>query len=219
MNEFSCETVASFIDIRFAYAGRVSSVTKHIGDSVKKGEIIATLERKLLQVDLDKQLADYEKVRADFELFSLKHGKGPDSDDVIKYMRQIQQAELNSAVKDIESAKFRMDQADMVSPVNGILIDTQGLVAGLYITPASNPVTILDLDSLLCNVEVPQEELFQFISERMMKMSFGGVDDTFTGTQKLPTFGKNGKFILPIKLTSTDHLYPGMKGQATFKLD
>lgn len=218
MNEFNGEIIASFIDVRFAYSGTVTRVNKHIGDHVKKGDLIAVLDKKVLQVELDKQLADYEKIRADFELFTIKHGKD-NADDTIKYLRQKAQAELNSAVKDIENAKYKMDQADMYSPVEGIVIDTQGLVVGLNITPASNPVKILDLRSLLFAIDVPQEELFQFATERTMKMSFDGIKETFTGKQKLPTYGKNGKFTLPITIENPSGLYPGMKGQATFKLD
>jgi multidrug resistance efflux pump len=194
----------------------VSRVYKQAGDKIKTGDIIASLDRKLLQVELDKQLADYEKVRADFELFHIKHGS--ESDDTTKFLRIKQQAELNSSVKDTESAKFKMDQADMRSPVQGILIDTQGLTAGLYITPASNPVLVLDLDSLVFQMEVPQSELFQFKEERTMKIMFPGLTESFTGKQKLPTHGKNGKFLIPIPLHS-EHLYPGMKGEASFKLD
>jgi multidrug resistance efflux pump len=219
MNEFPGEIAASFIDIRFAYSGLVGRVHKRPGDAIKKGECIASLDRKFLQIELDKQLAQYEKTRADFEIFSQKNGPGPDTDDTTKYQRQIKQAELNAAVNDIETAKYKMDQADIYSPVNGIVIDTQGLVSGMNITPASNPVTILDLESLYFALEVPQEELFQFATERQMKMTFPGVQKEYIGTQRLPTKGKNGKFILPVTISDTSGLYPGMSGTASFKLD
>jgi multidrug efflux pump subunit AcrA (membrane-fusion protein) len=219
MNEFPGEITASFIDIRFAYSGLISRVNKRIGDHVHCRECIASLDRKILQIELDKEQAQYEKVHADFEIFVNKNGPGPDTDDVIKYLRQSKQADVNAAQKDIETAKSKMNQADIFSPVNGIVIDLSGLVAGINITPASNPVTILDLDSLVFALEVPQEELFQFATERNMKMTFPGIQNTYIGTQRLPTSGKNGKFILPVTLQDSTGLYPGMKGQATFKLD
>ena len=107
----------------------------------------------------------------------------------------------------------------MISPVHGIVIDTQGIAAGLFVTPASNPIVVLDLESFVMKIEVPQEELFQFKEERMMKMIFPGIERAFSGTQKLPTNGKNGKFLIPIPLPQTTDLYPGMKGVATFKMD
>lgn len=219
MNEFSGEITASFLDIRFAYAGLVSGVFKLNGDEITQGETIARLDRKLLQIELDKQLAAYEKIRADFELFSLKNGSGPDTQDTTKYLRQKTQAELNAAVKDIEMAKFKMDQSDMLCPVHGIVIDTQGLTAGLFITPASSPIIVLNLESLVFEMEIPQEELFQFINEREMKITFPGLGDPFVGKQKLPTRGKKGLFTIPIPLKQTAVLYPGMTGVATFKLD
>lgn len=219
MNEFPGEMTALFIDVRFAYSGKVVSVRKRPGDAVNKGECLASLDRKLLQIELDKQLAQYEKTRADFEIFTVKNGPGPDSDDLLKYQRQIKQADLNASVKDIETAKSKMDQADIFSPVKGIVITLEGLVPGINITPASNLVTILDLDSLFFALEVPQEELFQFQTSRQMKMTFAGVQKSYLGTQKLPVSGKNGKFILPVFLEETAGLYSGMKGTATFQLD
>jgi hypothetical protein len=56
-------------------------------------------------MELDRQLADYEKARAEFELHILKAGKEPGNDED-KYQRQIKQAQLNAAVKEVEPVKL-----------------------------------------------------------------------------------------------------------------
>lgn len=65
--------IADLIEVRFAYSGKVVSVRKKRGDAVKIWEGIASLDRKILQTELDRQLADYEKVRAQFEIFNIKY--------------------------------------------------------------------------------------------------------------------------------------------------
>lgn len=218
MNEFSGEVTAEFIDIRFAFSGKVSHVFKHQGEAVKKGESIALLDKKLLQIELDKELADYEKARADFDLFTQKHGQ-ENADDTIKFLRTKQQSELNVAVKNSELAKIRIDQSELISPVDGIVADTHGIAPGLFVTPASNPITVLNLETLVFVIEVPQEELFQFKEERQMKIILNGVKEPLFGIQRLPTHGKKGQFLIPIPITAQDFIFPGMTGQATFKVD
>ena len=145
---------ADQIDVRFPFSGRITQVFKKAGDQVTKNEALAQLDTKILQVELDRELSDYEKVRAQFEIFNREH---PDiSDDTVKYLKTIAQAELNSAVKAVEIAKNRQDQARLVCPVNGIIVSDGGCRPGLYATPASNAFVVLDTDSLRLRVELSE---------------------------------------------------------------
>jgi multidrug resistance efflux pump len=219
MNEFKGEITAELVDVRFAFSGKVGSVSKRQGQRVKKGDAIAVLDRTFLKIDLEKELAAYEKTRAEFELFGIKQKANSDEDDIAKYLRVKQQADLDQAVKNTELAKFKMDESTMISPVAGTIVDMHGLVAGLYITPASGSVTIMNQESLACVVEVPQTEIFQFMDERQMRVYIEGLDEVVIGVQRLPTYGKKGEFSIPISLSYTPSLFPGMKAKATFKLD
>src|SRR3989339_895894 len=103
--------MADIIELRFPFSGLVANLNKKLGDSVKKGEIIASLTRTTLQSELDRQLAEYEKVRADFEIFALQN---PDpSDDISKYQKTARQAQLNASVKYVEIAKAKLDLVDL----------------------------------------------------------------------------------------------------------
>lgn len=142
------------ISVRFPFSGQIIRVFKRAGDQVNKGEPLAQLDPKILQVELDRELADYEKVRAQFEIFNREH---PDvSDDTVKYLKTIAQAELNSAVKAVEIAKNRLDQARLLSPIRGLVVSDGGCRAGLYATPASNAFVILDADSIRLRVELSE---------------------------------------------------------------
>ena len=98
----------------------------------------------MLQAELDRQLADFERIRAEFEIAAKKLG-GSDTD---KYLKTREQAKLNVAVKDVELAKFKLDMADLFCPVNGIVKSAGGIRTGLNVSPASNPVVIIDKDTL-----------------------------------------------------------------------
>lgn len=151
------KTVFDTIEARFAFGGKVVVVNKHRGDEVKQGQLLASLDRKGLQTDLDKQLAQYEQQRAEFEIFVQKHPNP--GDDITMYLKRIQQAQLNASVKEVEVAKMRLDQADLFSPVNGVVTDDGGNRPGLYVAPASNSFKILDSDNGRIEVELDEKEV------------------------------------------------------------
>ena len=123
-NKFSGQVWGRNVETRFAFSGKLVSLRKNAGDSVSKGEIIASLDRQILQADLDRQLAQNQQVRADFEIFNIRF-KNP-GDDITRYNKSSQQASLDASVKEVEQAKYRLDQADLTSPVAGVILDMGG---------------------------------------------------------------------------------------------
>lgn len=203
--------LADILDIRFAFAGKVAAVRKKPGDAVNKGEKLAALDRTPLQMELDKQLADYERTRAEFELFGLKYRD--QTDDVTKYNRQSQQASLNTAVKEIESAKYKLDQADLICPINGTVLELT-LIPGLFITPASNSVSVANRDTLHFSFTVSQEDLPAFVAPITLKCRFTGIEKEYLGISVPPQWGKNGIFTIRVLFDNPAGLLPGMMGEA-----
>lgn len=203
---------ADIIEVRFAFSGKVTVVNKRAGEAVKKGEVLASLDRKQLQAELDLQLAQYEKVRAGFEIFAHRH---PDpGDDITKFLKTGEQADLNAAVKQVELAKMRLDQTTLISPVNGVVTNDGGCRIGLYVTPASNAFSILDMDSLRLRAEMESEDLERFTQETEVKVSLGGRE--LPGKTRLPyPIGKT--WVVDVTLGETIGLTAGMRGEIRLK--
>ncbi len=205
---------ADIIEVRFAFSGKVSKVIKKPGDRVAQGELLASLETKFLQAELDRELADYERVRAEFEIFGIKV-KDPQT-DIEKYEKTRMQALLNSAVKAVELAKYRMDQVNLTSPVAGIIISDEGLRPGMYITPGSYGFEILDLATLHFELEIPWSESGKFAEGAQVKVVIEGKDGELTGQALSPLpILKSGACLVRIKLESIDGLWPGMEGEVS----
>jgi multidrug resistance efflux pump len=187
---------ADVIEARFAYAGKVAGVNKKPGDTVKIGDLLATLDRKQQQTVLDKELADYEKVRAEFEIFALNN-PNPD-DDLTKYKKTEVQATLNASVKAVELAKFSLDEADLKSPVNGIVIDNNGMRSGMYITPGSYAFKIIDTDTICAETKalIP--------AGTKVKIKHGDTETEGTVLPLIPSL--KGKPAVRIKPENTDGL-------------
>ncbi len=210
MGTFAGEVKGKFVDVRFGLSGKVSAVKVQNGDVVKKWDLLASLDRKVLQAELDRQLADFEKTRADFEVFNQKN-PNPQS-DLDKYLKVGKQADLNASVKEVELSKMRLDMCDLVSPVDGVVIDDGGIVSGLFITPSNSPLKIFDVESLYFEFEVEQKDVKEFAEEKEISINFEELGDYAGKTKKVYADGK--KFIVKVLMDKKDNLLPGMKGNA-----
>lgn len=205
------EVKARIIDARFAISGKIVSVGKHTGDTVKKGNLIASLDRKILQAELDRQLADYEKLRADFDGFAKKY---PDPQDDNKYTKAEKQAALNAGVKDVELAKAKLDQADLFSPVDGIILDDSGITPGLYVTPAGGSIRIVDSSSYFFEIELEQKDISDFSESKKCNLEITSIKEKITAESK-PIFSDGKGFLVQIPISDPSILL-GMKGEVKF---
>jgi len=212
------EIKARIVEVRFSMSGMVSSVSKRSGDSVSKGNILASLDKKLLQQQLDSELLDYEKVRADFEAYGLKAGEP--TDDMGRFLKKQKQASLDLSVKSVELAKARLDQVNLFSPVTGVVVDDSNIVAGVFVSPASSPFKILDSSSFYFEFEIDQEDLAKFKEPVDMEISLPGVEEKYLGkTQTILLYcgKKAGKFNVAVTLEKMDGLMMGMVGNASLR--
>ena len=204
--------IADICEVRFATSGLVTWVGKKAGDSVRKGDTIASLDKKIFQLDHERQLSDYERIRAEFDMYKAK-GED-DTSEAGKYAIQQKQSALNISVKDIELAKYKMDQADLKSPVNGIVLDTQGIRTGLNVTPASTPMKIIDMDSLRFAFKIDGEELQRFMAEVEMHIKLKGLKDEYNAKTMPPLWESGSSYSIYAYFEKKDGLYPGMAGTA-----
>ena len=204
---------ARIIELRFAASGKLVNLLKRRGDTVKKGELVASLDKKSLQAELDKQLADFEKVRAEFEIYNIQ--KGEPQDNIAKYLKSQKQAELNVSVKEVELAKAKLDQADIFSPVEGVVIEDSDLVPGLYITPSSNPIKIIDNKSFYFEISIEQDEINKFLTPSPVQIRINGINKTVTGNTKPIISSIDGKFSIEVDLPDSSGLFFGLEGEAS----
>lgn len=195
-------------------AGKLVVLNKKRGDSVKKGELLASLDKKILQTQLDKELADFEKVRAEFEIFNLK--KGEPADDIDKYLKKQMQADLDGSVKAVEIAKTELDKSDLFAPVDGTVIDNSGLVPGVYLTPASSPFKILETGSFYFEMEIAQADIPLFANPRPVTVKINGLEKVIAGQTKPLLSQENGKLVVEVELQDKNGLMVGLEGEVSF---
>ncbi|MBU1200461.1 biotin/lipoyl-binding protein [Patescibacteria group bacterium] len=126
--------------MRFYQGGTVIWVGVKKGDVVKKGQVLAKLDDKLAKIDLEIDLANYRRTRAEFEEVARKLPNPGNEEE--KGIKEIAQAKLDVAVKKVERQKYEMEKLALISPVDGEIVDDSELVAGMNVTPSGFPIVI-----------------------------------------------------------------------------
>ena len=201
------------ISVRFAFSGKISRVNVKPGDHITRGQILASLDRTQLQMELDRELEDFERIRAEFEIFVRKQGE--DQSDLARFEKIRQQSLLDVSVKAVELVKARMDQADLISVVEGTVIGDGGLRVGMYITPGANPIDILDQASLVFTVPIDWEDLGKYTEGAQFKVQLTGSTDEIAATVLtfVPPVDQKKSPVVNFRLETSVPLFLGLPGK------
>ena len=197
-NKFPGTMWGRTVEVRFAFSGKLVSLRKNIGDNVSKGEILASLDRQLLQLELDQKLADNKLDRAAFDL-----GKGS---------KNVLQADLDASVRDVEQAKYKLDQVDLVAPIAGVILDDGGCKINMNITPSANAFVILDTGSIVFRALIKAEDVARFANPVSLPIDFPKLGKKVFGMASLPKLTSNLDWVVDLKLDDFKDLPVGLEG-------
>ena len=147
-------------DLQFQLSGKVVWVGIEKGDKVKKGQAVASLDKRQLEKKLRKDLLDYMNERWDFEQTADDY-KDKVLDETIRRIKEKSQFDLDKSVLDVEIAKLVQEEAVLISPIDGEITDISELVAGENINTVTNPanITVTDFSSLVFKARVEEVDL------------------------------------------------------------
>lgn len=151
-------------DLKFATSGKLVWVGVKEGDRVKKGQAIASLDKRELEKQFKKEMNDYLNERWDFEQAHDDYQEEKDRHlitDKIKRILEKAQFDLNNAVLDVEIRQLAIEYSTIYSPIDGIVTHVDQPIANVHITPAIAVFSIADPDSLYFQAEIDEEEISQ----------------------------------------------------------
>jgi len=160
MPEFSGKVVSNnLISLRFPEGGKLSSLTCYPGQIVKRGDLLATLDPKSTQTQLDIELADFRRARAEFDQLTRQLPVPKTEDEKTK--KEIAQSKLDVSVKNVEKYKQQLDGLNLYSPADAVIIAADGLAEGVNVTPSGFPILLAPLASAVFESPVPEENFYQ----------------------------------------------------------
>ncbi|MBI2310330.1 hypothetical protein HYU90_00680 [Candidatus Collierbacteria bacterium] len=201
MAEFTGKVVSSnLISLRFAEGGKLNSLKCHPGQIVKKRDLLASLDPKPVQTQLDIELADFRRTRAEFDQLTRQIPIAKTEDEKTK--KEIAQSKLDVSVKTVEKYKLQLDDLNLYSPADAVIIDSGSLIEGINVTPSGFPIILAPLDSAVFECLVSEDNFYQLQPNQKAKVSLksgfsidseviylspqSNSNDTFTVCFKLP---------------------------------
>ncbi len=199
----------NIIKLKFSMSGTIRSVSASPGKSVKKGELLATIDKKELQAYLDRALKYYESERAEFDVKQKKEMGG--------YEKVKSQNSLDISVKNVEIAKSNLEATNLYAPIDGIVSEMDPIVPGVNISPSNFVITIINPSSFYFEAIVKEEDLEEIGIDDYAEITLTAFKDKkFKG--RISSIGLmpsgNGKYPVIIVLENTDNLRLGLNGEA-----
>jgi len=205
--DFNGKVASSKIaELKFQVGGKLSLLNCKISDNVKKGQLLASLEKTELQAYLDRALKQYDLERA---LFDEKQ-----KEQLTEYEKRKYQDSLDISIKNVEIAKANLDATDLFTPIEGMIIRMDSNLKGVNITPSGFVITILGNQSFVFEAEVPEENLSQFTIGQTVKVNLK-IGKTIAG--KVEKIGlepiKETNYPIEISLSDQNNLRLGLTGK------
>lgn len=180
------------VDVKPEVGGKVKEIAVHVGQRVKRGELLAVIDDTDLltekksaqtavdgaQLEVDKDKGNYDRAKALFDekLISKEVYANLEADLLIS------KNSLQRALSSLQSVNDRLDKTRIVAPSDGTVLDIavnegQVVSAAASVNSGTTLMTFADLARLLINTHVNQMDVAKLAPGQVVAVNMQG-DDT-----------------------------------------
>ncbi len=217
------------VKLRFIAPSKIVWLGVEEGDKVKKYQAIVSVDQRELQKNLEKTLLaykinkwDYDQLDDDYDV----HGRNIDEVPLTDAQKRTLEKALfrtQMSVIDVELANIAKQNATLVSPIDGVVIDIQGFKQGVNLTPsdvATSYVHIIDPNTLKFYANIDEIDYSKlFIGQEAIITLDAYPDKSFEG--EITYIAKkgfktlNGGIVIPVRVSfknKPDNLIENLSG-------
>ncbi|SFT83377.1 RND family efflux transporter, MFP subunit [Selenomonas sp. GACV-9] len=221
---------SSIISSRFS--GQVTQALVEDGQAVSAGQALFVLDTvelrnalRVAQNSVNQTAAKYANDREEYRRYEVLYDKGAYSRQQLDSARTkmlASQADYDSAQANLDSARKQVDEATVVSPVNGVIAN-KSLTNGQNVSAGNQLMTVEQLDAVHVVVNVEQRDMAYLKMGDTVNITVDTYpDQTFSGVVDVisPVAGKESRmFRVKIRVENPELLLkPGMFVQVQLNL-
>jgi len=216
--------------LRFKNAGKLVWVGVKKGDRVKRGQAIASLDKKELQKSLQSQFNNYRTTLSQFHDTQETYKTTKENylvTDTIQRILDRTQYSLDNSVINYELTDMAISEAVLTSPIEGIVTNIEQPFTGTHITPLNASFTIINPNSIYVKAEIDQESVNKVKIDQPVKLQLDSfpdltIDSKITYIAFTPVSGQTStvyeiRFELPVSNQGLDYRL-GMDGDISIVL-
>ncbi len=149
-------TVEAFqtIPLNFRGSGTVEQVLVQEGDAVRKGQLLATIDRSDNQNLYNVSLASYQQAKDAYDRMKQVYQKGSLSE--VKWVEM--ETKMEQAKSQLELAKNNLDKCNLYAPVSGF-VGSRNVEPGQSSVSSFSPIELVKIEKVYVKISVPENEI------------------------------------------------------------
>jgi membrane fusion protein, multidrug efflux system len=166
------------IPLSFKTVGTVDKIFVEVGDVVRKGQLLATLDNSDLQNIYNTMLAKYQQAEDAYNRLKLVYDEG--SLPEIKWVEM--KSNFEQAKSALDLAQSNLDKCKLLAPVDGI-VGRRNIEPGQSsISLTLAPIELVKIETVLVKISVPENEINKISNGLKAEMTVSALDDnTYEG--------------------------------------
>jgi len=197
--------------------GLVLQLNVKTGDKVRKGQLLAAIDKGLLEEQLTLAELNLQNAEGDLHRFESLVESEAATDQQLEQVR----LKYENAVNQVAVNKEHLEHTRILAPVDGY-ISSRSIAQGSYISPGMPLMTISEQSRLLFVVQVAESSLSRIKpGQKVQVFPTSLPDESLDGVvyELSVNSSVSGRYPVSIQVdNSSSTLKPGMTGQARFSL-
>lgn len=164
----------SSVNLSFISGGKLVYLGAKKGDIVEAGQIIASLDQRSTQKNLETALRNYSLQRNTFEQTKDDQNDHTPQDALTDKMKRIlenNQYDLEKATISVELQQLAKEQSILIAPISGILTRADAGTTGVNIT-ATTTFSIADPINLVLEIDIDEADIGKIKIGQPVKVTF-----------------------------------------------
>lgn len=163
----------AMVDLKFLTGGKIVYLGAKKGEHVKMGQVIAVLDQRTVQKNLEDSLRDYYKQRNTFDQTQENYqNRRPNEalNDAMKRILQNNQFDLEKSVSSVELFDLAKQQTVITSPIDGIILGMDVTTTGVNV-PATTAFSVADPNGLVFKIDIDEADIGKVKIGQMVKIN------------------------------------------------
>jgi len=161
------------IPLTFKTAGTVDKIYVEVGDKVRKGQLLASIDDSDMQDTYNIMKAKYLQAEDAYNRLKIVH----DERSLPEIKWEEMKSNFEQAKSSLELSKNNLDKCKLIAPVDGI-IGRRNIEPGQSsIGLTSTPIEIVKIDNVLMKISIPENEINKIKNGQKADISVPALDE------------------------------------------
>lgn len=145
-------------ELKFQTSGQLAWVGIKVGDTVKKYQSVASLNKEILKKQLEIDFNNYKTTASTFYDTSDEYKDSALTTEIRRILDRSQNT-LNNSVVNYELGDLAIKYSNLISPISGVVVAVDQPNSGVNISPSNNIVSIINPQSIYFRSKIDQEDV------------------------------------------------------------